>query len=172
MIAQSECTEATGDPAQTLSSRMRIVGVRVSRSNDFAEQSERWIGKLVFFQDRIKGNIFTVMPELAVRNVEDDSLVDLGPVSVVRKKHELCRWIDKIPNQPRTRDAVDFDFFTGYPFHRLGGEFEIISDSGRERFFINNCGRGGVFNCYSCTIKNDDLRFAGAPDFLAGNDFA
>jgi hypothetical protein len=37
MIAQSECAEATRDPAQSFSSWMRIAWVRISRPNDFAE---------------------------------------------------------------------------------------------------------------------------------------
>jgi hypothetical protein len=44
MVAQPEGAETGGDPAQTLSSWMRVARMRVSSSNDFAEQNERWIG--------------------------------------------------------------------------------------------------------------------------------
>src|SRR5262249_10863689 len=53
----------------------------------------------------------------------------------------------------------------------LCGEFEIISDSGSERFFVDNCCRGGVFDCYTGAIENDDLGFASASSFLACNNF-
>src|SRR5262249_10947533 len=56
-------------------------------------------------------------------------------------------------------------------FIGLGGEFEIISESGSERSFINNCCRRGVFDCHSGAIENDDLGFAGASGLFAGNSF-
>ena len=62
MISQSACCEAAGDPAQTFSGRMRIGGMRISRAHDLAQQDERGIGELVFFQDRIERNVFVVMP--------------------------------------------------------------------------------------------------------------
>src|SRR5205823_15113984 len=78
---------------------------------------KRWIGQLVFFQDRIERNIFAVVPELAVRNVEDDFVVDLCPLSIVRKENKLSCGVNKMLDQPRTCDPVDLDFFTGNPFH-------------------------------------------------------
>ena len=47
----------------------------------------------------------------------------------------------------------------------------MISDSDRERLFINDCGRCGVFDCYPGAIENDDLSFTGASGFFAGNNF-
>jgi hypothetical protein len=51
MIAQPQRAEAAGDPTQPFSRRMRIVRVRVSRAHNLTQQSERWIGELVLFQD-------------------------------------------------------------------------------------------------------------------------
>ena len=62
VIAQSESAEAAGDPAQTFSGWMRIGRMRISRANNLAQQNERRIGELVFFQDRIERNVFAVMP--------------------------------------------------------------------------------------------------------------
>src|SRR5438874_10451155 len=59
------------------------------------------------------------MPKLAVRNVEDDFVVDLCPVSIVRKENKLSCRVNKMLDQPRTCDPVDLDFFTGNPFHGL-----------------------------------------------------
>ena len=62
MISQSECSEAASNPAHTFSSRMRIGGVRISRAYNLAQQTERGIGKLVLFHDRIEPTVFAVMP--------------------------------------------------------------------------------------------------------------
>jgi hypothetical protein len=35
----------------------------------------------------------------------------------MRKKYKLRFGIDKIPDQPRTGHAIDFNFFTRDPFH-------------------------------------------------------
>src|SRR5437667_1743981 len=59
------------------------------------------------------------MPELAVRHVEHSSVVDLRPVGVVWKKNKLRLRVDKIPDQPRARDAVDFNSLASDPLHDL-----------------------------------------------------
>jgi len=59
------------------------------------------------------------MPELAIRYVKHSSAIDLCPISVIRKKNKFRLWIDKIPDQPRARDSVDFNFLAGNPFHGL-----------------------------------------------------
>src|SRR5207249_3722171 len=100
VISQSECSEAAGDPAQTFSSRMRIGGMRISRAHNLAEQNERRVGEFVFFEDRIKGNIFAVMPELAIRDVEYDSVIDLCPVGVPRQEQKFRVGIDKFLDEP------------------------------------------------------------------------
>ena len=47
----------------------------------------------------------------------------------------------------------------------------MISNSDRERLFINNCGCCGVFDCYPGAIENDDLSFGGAPGLFSCNNF-
>ncbi len=59
------------------------------------------------------------MPELAVRHVEHSSVVDLRPVGVVWKKNKLRLRVDKIPDQPRARDPVDFNSLASDPLHDL-----------------------------------------------------
>jgi hypothetical protein len=110
VISQSECSEAAGDPAQTFSGRMRIGGMRISRAYNLAEQNERWIAEIVFFQNRIKRNIFAVMAEFAVRNVEDDSVIDPCPVGVPRQEQKFRVGIDKflISHGQATRSTLIF----------------------------------------------------------------
>jgi len=98
---------------------MRIGGMRISRAHNLAQQNERWIGELVFFHDRIERNIFAVMPKLAIRNVENSSVIDLRPVSIVRQKYKLCASVDEFLDQPRAGHAVHFNFLASDPFHKL-----------------------------------------------------
>ena len=53
----------------------------------------------------------------------------------------------------------------------LSCEFEMISESRRQRFFKNDHDRGGVFDCYSGAIKNDDVRFVNPPPFFSRYNF-
>src|SRR5438309_657359 len=57
------------------------------------------------------------MAELAVRNIEYNSIKDFLPLGLMRKKYKLRLRIDKIPDQPRTSHAIDFNFFARDPFH-------------------------------------------------------
>ena len=98
---------------------MRIVRVRVGRANDFTQQHERWIGELIFFHDRIERNVFAVVAELAIRDVEHDSILDLCPVSVVRKEDELRIFVDELFDEPWARYAVHFNFLASDPFHAV-----------------------------------------------------
>ncbi len=123
MIAHSERAEAAGDPAQTFSGCMRIVRVRVGRADDFPQQNERWIGHLVFFQDGIERNVFAVMSEFAIRDVEHDSVSDLSPVGVVREEDELRIWVDELFDEPWARYSVHFNFLASDPFHELDSRF-------------------------------------------------
>src|SRR5207247_1147389 len=110
VVAQSESTEATSNPAQTFSGRMRIGGMRISRAYNFAEQDERRVGELIFFHDRIERNILTVMPELAIRHIEYDSITDPGPVGIVRQEHKLGVWVNEFFDEPGTRHSIHFNF--------------------------------------------------------------
>ena len=57
---------------------MWIVRMGIGCAHNFAEQNERGIGEIVFFQDRIERNVFAVMTELTLRHVEYDTVVDLA----------------------------------------------------------------------------------------------
>src|SRR4029077_5291634 len=60
-----------------------------------------------------------VVTELTIRNVEHRAAVDLRPVGVIRKKKKFGLRIDKVPDQPRTRYPIDFNFFASDPFHDI-----------------------------------------------------
>src|SRR4029077_1005818 len=85
--------------------------------------NERGIGEFVFFQDRIERNVFAVMAKLAIRHVEHRSIIDLGPIGIARQKDKLGLRIDKVSNQPRTGNAIDFNFLASDPSHDLRSAF-------------------------------------------------
>ena len=138
MVGQTEMAEAVCDPVQTFAGWMRAAWMRIRRAYDFAQQGKRGIGQVIFSQDRVERDILTLMTELATRNVEHHGIVDLRPVSVVWKEKKLGCRIDKMLDQPGTRDPVDFNFFTGNPFHTSGRKIEITADAACTRFFINH----------------------------------
>ena len=70
MVAEPERTEATRDPTQPLTRRMRFGRMRVGGADDFAEQRERGVGEFVFFEEGVEGHVFAVMAEFAAVNVE------------------------------------------------------------------------------------------------------
>ena len=123
VIGQPECSETGCDPTQPFASRVRIGWTRIGRAHNFTEQKQGAISQFVFFQDGIEGNIFAIMAELAVRHVENNSVVDLRPVGVVRQKNKLGIFINKISDQPRTSDAVDLNFLARDPSHDLNSGF-------------------------------------------------
>ena len=98
---------------------MRIGGMRISRAHDLAQQDERGIGELVFFQDRIERNVFAMMPELAIRHIEYDSIADRGPVGVVSHEHKLGVWVHEFFDEPWAGNSIDFNFLAGDPLHKL-----------------------------------------------------
>src|SRR6266487_3737895 len=102
---------------------MRIDRTRISRAHNLAQQNECWIGELVFFHDRIERNIFILVTELAVRNVEHDSVIDLCPVGIVWQEDKLRIWIDEFFDEPWAGDAIHFNFLASDPFHRLDSCF-------------------------------------------------
>ena len=123
MIAEPQCTEPGGDPTQTCAGFVRVARVRIGCAYNFAEQNERGISEMVFFQNRIERNVFPVMAELAIRHIEHSSVIDFCPVGVARQKNKLGIGIDEISDQPRARDAVYFNFLASDPFHGLASEF-------------------------------------------------
>jgi len=117
VVCQSECPKAACDPAQTFTSGVRIGLMRISRADNFRKKQEGRLSQIVFLKDGIEGDILAVMSELAVRNIEYGSVVDFPPLGLVRKKYKLRLRVDKIPDQPRTRHAIDFNFLTRDPLH-------------------------------------------------------
>src|SRR6266581_3499861 len=63
------------------------------------------------------------MTELTIRHVENDSVIDLCPLGVVREEDELRVLIDKFFDKPRTGDSVHFNFLASDPFHELDSSF-------------------------------------------------
>src|SRR5712691_5361274 len=63
------------------------------------------------------------MSELAIRDVEHDSIIDLCPLSVVREEDKLRVLINEFFDKPRASHAVHFNFLAGDPFHRLDSCF-------------------------------------------------
>src|SRR6266700_4529352 len=63
------------------------------------------------------------MAELTIRYVENDSVIDLCPLGVVREEDELRVLIDKFFDKPRTGDSVHFNFLASDPFHELDSCF-------------------------------------------------
>jgi bacterial/archaeal transporter family protein len=98
---------------------MRIVRMRVSCPHDLPEQNESWISELVFLQNRIERNIFAVMSQLAIWYVEYDPVIDLCPVGAAWQEDKFCVLVDEVLDQPRTSDAVHFNFLVSDPFHEL-----------------------------------------------------
>ena len=93
--------------------------MRISRAHNLAQQNERWIAEIVFFKNRIKRNIFAAMAEFAVRNVEDDSIIDPCPVGIPRQEQKFRVGIDKFFDQPWAGHTIDLNFLAGDPFHAL-----------------------------------------------------
>lgn len=123
MIAQPELAEASGNPAQPFTGWMWIARMRIGRAHNFAQQNERRIAEFVFLQDRIERNVFAVMAKLAIRHVEYNSVVNPCPIGVARQKDKLGLTVDKISDQPRTGNAIDFNFLASDPSHDLRSTF-------------------------------------------------
>jgi bacterial/archaeal transporter family protein len=119
VISKSECPEAAGDPAQTFSGGMGIGGMRISRADNLAQQNERRVGELVSLQERIERNVLAVMPEFAIRHIENDSGIDLFPVCVAWQEHKLRVWINEFFDKPGAGNSIHFNFLASDPFHDL-----------------------------------------------------
>ena len=102
---------------------MWIVRMGIGCAHNFAEQNERGIGEIVFFQDRIERNVFAVMTELTLRHVEYDTVVDLVPLCVVWQKNKLRVRVHKLFDKPWASDAIYFNFLASDPFHKLDSCF-------------------------------------------------
>jgi bacterial/archaeal transporter family protein len=93
--------------------------MRISRAHNLAQQNERRIGELVFFHDRIERDVFAVMPELAIRHIEYDSIADPDPISASRQEQKFRVGIDKFFDEPWAGYTIDLNFLAGDPFHAL-----------------------------------------------------
>jgi len=71
----------------------------------------------VFFQNPVKGDIFAMVAELAIRHIEHVAILYLRPVCAVREKNKLRIRVDKLSDQPWASHAIHFDSFAGDPFH-------------------------------------------------------
>src|SRR5215471_15669179 len=58
-----------------------------------------------------------MMPELAVRNVENGAILDSCPFGIVRQEHKHRVSIDEFLNEPRAGDSIYFNFLASDPFH-------------------------------------------------------
>jgi hypothetical protein len=96
---------------------VRSGGTRISRADDLPKKHERWFSQIVFLKDGIEGDILAVMSQLTVRNIEYGPVIDFFPLGLTREKYKLRLRVDKIPDQPRTSHAIDFNFFARDPFH-------------------------------------------------------
>src|ERR1051325_855154 len=104
---------------------MRIGWTRIRRADHFTEQQHCWISEIVFLDDGIERSVFAVVTELAVRHVENNPVVDLGPVGVARQENELGLWIDELFDEPGAGDAIDSNFLASDPFHHLASFMAI-----------------------------------------------
>ena len=59
------------------------------------------------------------MAQLAIRHIEHDAVIDLRPMCIVRQKDKLGIGVDKIPDEPRASNTVDFNSLASDPFHDL-----------------------------------------------------
>src|SRR2546423_5208557 len=96
---------------------MRSGGMRISRADYLPKKQERWFSQIVFLKDGIEGDILAVMSQFRVRNIEYGPVIDFSPLGFRREKYKLRLRVDKIPDQPRTSHAIDFNSFTRDPFH-------------------------------------------------------
>src|SRR5262245_9376883 len=59
------------------------------------------------------------MPELAMRHIEHDSVIDLCPISVVGQEDKLRVCVHEFFDKPWAGHAIDFNFLASDPFHKL-----------------------------------------------------
>ena len=117
MVAQPERAKSVSNPAQAFSGRMRIGRVQIGSFNNLAHEKEFRVADAVLLENRIERDVFAMMTQLAVWNVEYSAVLDGGPIGVLRQKNELGTRIDEPFNQPRTRNPVHLNAFARNPFH-------------------------------------------------------
>ena len=96
VIAQTESPESRSNPAETFSCRMRIVRMRIGRTDNLTEKDQGRISEVVFLQNGVERNVFAVVTKLAIWDVEDNAFSDPRPVSVLRQKDKLGGAINEL----------------------------------------------------------------------------
>jgi len=112
------------------------------------------------------------MPELAIGHVEHDSVIDLRPISVARKKTNSASGSMKfwMSHGQATRSTLIFSRVIHFIISER--KVEPSADAVRERSFINGSRGHGVFNSHAGAVENYDFIVGDATDFLARDDFA
>src|SRR5438094_8843659 len=98
---------------------MRISRMRLSGAHNLDEQIERWIGERIFLQYRIERDIFAVMPELAIRHIKHNPVINLRPVSITRQEDKVRVSIDEFLAETWAGNSVHFHLLASHPFHEL-----------------------------------------------------
>src|ERR1700687_3777709 len=121
VVLEAEMPKAFSDSFEARSLRLmvqRVVGI--GAVDDPPKQYQRGIaGQLVLFQDRLERAFLAMMAKLDVFDIVGNGVeaLRLRHHLLSRHKHELGVLVDELLDQPRACDAVDFDLFTGDPFH-------------------------------------------------------
>jgi transporter family protein len=59
------------------------------------------------------------MPELAIRHIKDDAVLDFCPLGIVRQENKLCVVVDEFLDEPWAGNSIHFNFLARDPFHAL-----------------------------------------------------
>src|SRR5438094_10244849 len=112
--------EASGNGAQPcgLGRDLHIVG-HVGAVDDTGQLRERWIGELVFADDRFEAATSVDMAELDVRHVIGNRVLARGDRHDVggRDEQELGLGVDKSLDEPGTGNTIDVRIRAGDVFH-------------------------------------------------------
>src|SRR5215467_5086428 len=106
------------DPAKPFASGMWCGGMRIRCLYNLAQYLEGWVIKFVLLQDRLERNVLTVMPQLAVGQVENGAVGDSCPIRICWQEHEFGGFVDESCYEPRTSDSINLYFFSRNPLHR------------------------------------------------------
>src|SRR5215216_5311727 len=93
--------------------------MRISGTDNFREQRERWVSQIVFLEDGVERYILAVMAQLAAVDVEwcRAEFARFGLDVIRGHKQKLGLRVNELLDEPRARDTIHFYFFTGNPFH-------------------------------------------------------
>src|SRR5713101_3429107 len=124
LVAQFECMETLGDGLEPRRLRRSVFfTLDVGAMDDFCQVREGRLLQIEFADQHLERAQTVVVGELQLwipRHVEWHRFFpgrdpqDLA----LRRKHELCLWVNEAPNQPGAGDSVHFHVVTRNPFHR------------------------------------------------------